>query len=76
MAGRVPWHTLAKQLIDREFGAVDPSFLFEWPFARVLAVFFLDSVVPKEEGRDVSTPEKWRAVMAELKAKKEAANGG
>ena len=48
----MPWHVLAKQLIDREFGAVDPSFLFEWPLARVLVVFFLDDVKPKQDAMD------------------------
>lgn len=51
-------------------GAVDPSFVFDWPLARVLVVFFLDDVKPKADEVDVSTPEKWKAVMAELKAKK------
>lgn len=69
----MPWHVLAKQLIDREFGAVDPSFLFEWPLARVLVVFFLDDVKPKEDAVDVSTPDQWRKVMAELKAKRKRA---
>lgn len=36
----------------------------------MLAVFFLDAVKPAEDAEDVSTPEKWRAVLAKLKAKK------
>lgn len=40
-------------------------------------MFFLDDVTPKEEGVDVSTPEQWKKVMAELRERKrEKANGG
>ena len=70
LASRIPWHKLAADLLNREMGAVDPSFLFEWPLARVLAVFFLDDVKPREDAVDVSTPEKWKKVMAELRAKR------
>lgn len=42
LAGHIPWHKTAKDLVEGGgFGGVDPSFLFDWPFARVLAVFFL-----------------------------------
>ena len=36
---------------------MDPSFLFTWPYARVLAVFFLDAAKPAVQEIDASTPE-------------------
>ena len=44
MASQIPWHKQAKALAEREMGGVDPSHLFTWPLARVLAVYFLESV--------------------------------
>jgi hypothetical protein len=40
----------------------------------VLAVFFLDSVKSADEV-DVSTPEQWRALVADLKAKRGPTDG-
>lgn len=57
-------------------GAVDPSFLFSWPLARVLAVFFLDSVKPHEDEVDVSDPAEMRKLLARLKAKKKGGADG
>lgn len=48
LAAKVPWAAQSRSLVEREMGAVDPSFLFAWPFARVLAVFFLDAAKPAE----------------------------
>lgn len=70
LAARIPWHKQARELLDRELSAVDPSFLFTWPLARVLAVFFLDAVKPQEEVVDVSDPAEMRKLLARLKAKK------
>lgn len=39
-----PWHLKAKELAE---GMIDPDILFRWPFARVLAVFFLDALGPR-----------------------------
>lgn len=33
--------------MNREFGVIDPTFLFTWPIARVFAVVMLDSLKPK-----------------------------
>ena len=30
-------------MVEREMGGIDPSHLFVWPFARVLAVYWLSA---------------------------------
>ena len=51
---KIPWHKMARELAD---AMIDPDIIFRWPLARVLAVFFLDSVKPAVEEIDVNTPE-------------------
>lgn len=43
LAAKLPWHSQAKQMVEREMGGIDPSHLFDWPFARVLAVYWLSA---------------------------------
>lgn len=40
LVGRIPWDKLVRDLMSGGLGACDPSFVFDWPLARVLAVFF------------------------------------
>lgn len=40
LACKIPWHTVARDLAKQGLGGCDPSFLFSWPLARVLVVFF------------------------------------
>lgn len=68
LAACVGWERAAADLVNREFGGCDPSFLFAWPFARVLAVLFLDAAKPVEVKLD--TPEKRLAWVNRQRAKR------
>lgn len=72
LAARVPWHKLAKQCADN---MLDPSHVFEWPFARVLAVYLLDAA----RGETVTTftdAAAFKAHMAAVRAKKREQSAG
>lgn len=55
MAAGVPWSRLATDILSQGLGVTDPSFLFAWPFARVLAVFFFSTAA---DTTPLDTPEK------------------
>lgn len=67
LAPKLPWHTQAKAMAEREMGGIDPSHLFVWPFARVLAVYFLSAA---GGAREVS-----RAEAVEIINRRRAAKG-
>lgn len=74
-----PWHVKAKEMAE---GMMDPDILFTWPFARVLAVFFLDAFGPRPmtdaellERMNRKRAERGEPKLTELPSQTRARNG-
>lgn len=71
MAGQIGWAKLAKDVMGGGMGIADPSFVFDWPLARVLVLFFADAAAGCHE----ITAEQAHEILKRKRQQREADRG-